>query len=239
MKKINVMVIEDDFRIANIHKEMIESHKYYKVINSSRTAEEALNYLEIASLSVDLILLDIYIPDVTGLELLQKIKQDYPFISIIIASAANDRQTFISAKRLGVFDYLIKPIEIDRLNLAFERFYNVMTYEHDELNQKEIDNLLWQNTQQLSDYTINYDAKSLPKGIDSLTLNKIQSFFNSFKGTDVTAQTLAEEIGISRATARRYLEYLIGIDWLEASLSYGQIGRPQRIYKLHEQNEQN
>src|SRR5699024_10203492 len=178
---------------------MIESHKYYKVVNSSRTAEEALNFLDIASLTVDLILLDIYIPDVTGIELLQKIKQDYPFISIIIASDANDRQTFISAKRLGVFDYLIKPIEIDRLNLTFE---------HDELNQKEIDNLLWQNTQQLSDYTINYDAKSLPKGIDSLTLNKIQSFFNSFKVTDVTAQTLAEEIGISRATARRYLEYL-------------------------------
>lgn len=239
MNKINVMVIEDDFRIANIHREMIESNKNYKVVNSSRTGEEALSFLKRAPSSVDLILLDIYIPDVTGLELLQNIKQTYPFISIIIASAANDAATFISAQRLGVFDYLIKPIEIERLHNAFHRFSNVVNYEENELNQKAIDSLLWSSTNKRTDEPTDSSTNNLPKGIDSLTLNEIQSFFNSFEDTDITAQTLADLVGISRATSRRYLEYLVGIEWLDASLSYGQVGRPQRIYTLREHNEQN
>lgn len=235
MKKMNVMVIEDDFRIANIHKEMIESNENCKVINSSRTGAEAINYLTSSSSSVDVILLDIYIPDVSGLELLEKIKQTYPFISVIIASAANDSETFISAKRLGVFDYLIKPIEIDRLNLAFERFSNLINYEKNELTQKEIDSLLWSNFHSRKSSL----TTDLPKGIDSLTLGEIQSFFNASLEKEVTAQALAELLGISRATARRYLEYLVGIEWLDASLNYGQVGRPQRIYTFREHNELN
>lgn len=239
MNKLNVMVIEDDFRIANIHKEMIESNKNYKVVNSSRTGEEALSYLANAPSSVDLILLDIYIPDVTGLNLLQKIKQTYPFIAIIIASAANDTHTFIAARRLGVFDYLIKPIEIERLNRAFEHFSEMVNYQDSELNQKEIDSLLWRNPSKRHEKQTEAPRTDLPKGIDSLTLNEIQTFFNSFEDTDITAQALADLVGISRATARRYLEYLVGIEWLDASLSYGQVGRPQRIYTLREHNEQN
>lgn len=236
MKTFNVMIIEDDFRIANIHKEMVEINPACKVVNSSRTSEEALSYLKQDTPLVDIILLDIYIPDVTGMELLQKLKQTYPFISIIIASAANDTKTFQSAKRLGVFDYLVKPIKKERLETAFKQLINLLTYPDDELNQTDIDHLLW-NIDAIKD---NHSHKThLPKGIDTLTLTEIQSFLSHYHKKDITAQTLANLLGISRATARRYLEYLVGIDWLNASLNYGQVGRPQRIYSIREQYEHN
>lgn len=239
MKKFNVMIIEDDFRIANIHKEMVESNQSCDVVNSSRTSEEALAYLELNNLLVDIILLDVYIPDVKGLNLLKNLKQNYPFISVIIASAANDIETFRSAKRLGVFDYLIKPIEKERLETAFQRLINVMTYTNAELTQKEIDHLLWNIEAVKTNHSNKSDSTNLPKGIDSLTLAEVQSFLSTYTEKDITAQTLADLLGISRATARRYLEYLVGVEWIDASLNYGQVGRPQRIYTIREQYEQN
>lgn len=239
MKKFNVMIIEDDFRIANIHKEMVENNQACEVINSSRTSEEALLYLEEMNNSVDIILLDIYIPDVKELDLLKKIKRKYPFISVIIASAANDIGTIRAAKQLGIFDYLLKPIEKKRLETAFQRLINLLTYPNAELTQHDIDRLLGDFPNVSPHHSKEQSSSNLPKGIDSLTLAEVQSFLNTYNQKNVTAQILADLLGISRATARRYLEYLVGIDWIEASLNYGQVGRPQRIYTIREQYEQN
>lgn len=230
------MIIEDDFRIANIHKEMVENNQACEVINSSRTSEEALHYLDEVNNLVDIILLDIYIPDVKELELLKKIKQKQPFISVIIASAANDIETVRATKQLGVFDYLLKPIDKTRLETAFQRLINLLTYPNAELTQTEIDHLLGDFQNETAHHS---REQNLPKGIDSLTLAEVQSFLDTYTQKDITAQILADLLGISRATARRYLEYLVGIEWIDASLNYGQVGRPQRIYTIREQYEQN
>ena len=76
-------------------------------------------------------------------------------------------------------------------------------------------------------------------GIDQLTLEKVKATLSIFNQNYITAQLLAKEIGISRSTARRYLEYLDSEKLVEATVHYGQVGRPQRIYILHEQNKQN
>lgn len=239
MEKLQVMIIEDDFRIANIHKEMIESNASCQVVNSSRTAKEALAYLEQVHTVPHIILLDVYIPDVTGLELLKTLKQTYPQIAIIIASAANDIETFRSARLIGVFDYMTKPIDQARLQYAFQRLLEFLTYSASELTQKEIDRMLWHTTDEQKKDSTKEDASYLPKGIDLLTLGEVQSFLAAYDQKEVTAQTLGELLGISRATARRYLEYLVGIEWMDASLHYGQVGRPQRIYTLRKQYEHN
>src|SRR5690625_755806 len=121
MEKVDVVIIEDDFRIARIHQEMVEQNKILRVVQTCFTAKEALVYLAEAEALPTVILLDMYIPDVEGFELLETLKRKYPYIAIIIASAADDMETFQRAKLLGVFDYMIKPIDQTRLQQAFQK----------------------------------------------------------------------------------------------------------------------
>lgn len=238
MRKIDVVVIEDDFRIARIHKEMIEQHPEFRVVQCCLTAKEALTYLREAEKLPSIILLDMFIPDVEGYDLLEAIKGKYPYISIIIASAAVDVETIQRSKMIGVFDYMIKPIEQARLQSAFDSYSKIISLEQDAMNQMEID-AIFSNGRIGKTVTNAGEDILLPKGIDILTLDKIKAFLISYDKTEITAQALGEIIGISRSTARRYLEYLGRLEIVTATLHYGQVGRPQRIYKIREQYEQN
>ena len=165
-------------------------------------------------------------------------RKTYPYIAIIIASAANDRQTIQRAKLIGVFDYIVKPIEQNRLQAAFSVFKDFLEIKEETLCQNDINTFFHQEQTKIAALDHSGDQPLLPKGIDSLTLEEVKSFLTSFHETEITAQVLGEHIGIGRSTARRYLEYLVTLDFAEASLNYGQIGRPQRIYSLREHNDQ-
>src|SRR5699024_12097211 len=89
----------------------------------------------------EIILLDIFIPDVKGLELLEKLKKDYPYSSIVIASAANDTDTILSARKIGVFDYLVKPIDHKRLQLTFKQYKLEMSREEKDWSQANLNEL--------------------------------------------------------------------------------------------------
>src|SRR5690625_4419564 len=132
---MNVLIIEDDFRIADIHKEVIEQLDFCKVIHSSLTAKDALTFLKHTDQQPEIILLDIFIPDVKGLELLETLKKDYPYSSIVIASAANDTDTILSARKIDVFDYLVKPIHLKRLQLTFKQYKLEMSREEKEIGR--------------------------------------------------------------------------------------------------------
>lgn len=239
MGKFNVVIIEDDFRIARIHEEMIEQNDSFRVVQNCLTAKEALEYLAEVEQLPHVILLDMYIPDVKGFDLLETLKGKYPYIAIIIASAADDMETFERAKLIGVFDYMTKPIEQKRLQLAFQKYAQFMAFEAEAITQVELDAFFGQGTF-VETSTVTKTAKdTLPKGIDTLTLEKIRSFLMTYHDTEITAHTLGDVIGISRSTARRYLEYLGRLEIVSPTLHYGQVGRPQRIYIIREQYEQN
>lgn len=234
---IQVLIIEDDFRIANIHKEMIEQLPFCTVLHTALNAKEAMTFLENSTSLPDIMLVDVYIPDVKGLALIEQLRTNYPYSNVIIASAANDATTVQAAKRLGVFDFLLKPIDQKRLQNSFERFHQAITWQNEEWSQQQLDQLF--HAQSLSDKIVPQNETVLPKGIDQLTLDKILSILPSMEGDFITAQQLTKEMGISRSTARRYLEYLDAIHMVEATLHYGQVGRPQRMYIVREQYEQN
>src|SRR5699024_12532818 len=96
LMNMNVLIIEDDFRIADIHKEVIKQLDYCKVIHSSLTAKDELTFLKHTDQQPAIILLDIFIPDIKVLELLEQLQKDYPYSSIVIASAANHTYTRLS-----------------------------------------------------------------------------------------------------------------------------------------------
>lgn len=235
--KLRAVIIEDDFRIASIHKEMVEQDDQYIVTESHLTAESLLDSLEHSDQLPELILLDMYIPDVKGFSLLDTLRTYYPLIAVIVISAADDAETIHQAMLYGVFDYLIKPIQQSRLHDAISRFALWENTEKETFTQNDVDMLLW-GEKNASIQTTDVSA-TLPKGIDKLTLEEIKDYLQQHTDKKVTAQALSEVIGISRSTARRYLEYMVGNKDIQAALHYGQVGRPQRIYFFNEQNEQN
>lgn len=225
---ISVLIIEDDTRIAEINRRLVEKVPGYQVIGIATDKQEAIDQLSI--LSPNLVLLDIYFPDMNGLDFLQVIRHDFQETDVIMITASREIDSVKEAIRSGVFDFIVKPLIFDRLKNSLEKYQEFrnrlrrIQMENQNVNQEEIDELIDRIGQkdQLNSY--------LPKGIDKITLQKVTEVLNQTE-EGLNAERLAKKIGISRPTARRYLEYLVAKEQISADLSYGDVGRPERIYR--------
>ncbi|WP_309228255.1 response regulator [Virgibacillus saliphilus] len=204
---IRVLVIEDDFRVAEINRKYVESVEGYIVQEVVKTGQEALAYLEKCTILPQLILLDIYIPDVEGMELLWQLRYHYRHMDIIAVTAANEAATIQEAIRGGAFDYIVKPVDVERFTQSLKRYkqYRHFFTAKETLEQREIDAVTGNDAQTDTGNT----NTNLPKGIDPITLNDIRDLLKPNKEKGITAVDLSNRIGTSRSTARRYLEYLV------------------------------
>ncbi|MCG9683005.1 response regulator [Vibrio sp. Isolate23] len=218
-----VMIIEDDLNIAQLHQRYLEQIDGYDVIGIATTKVEAEIQLDV--LSPDLLLLDVYLPDGTGLELLQALRSRNQSCDVILITAARDVDTLQQAMRGGVVDYLLKPVVFPRLEAALKKY---VAQKHQLTCALDLDQNLVDKMMQTASPT-DTNVQRLPKGIDGVTLDKIRALFSGCES--MTADEAGERIGASRTTARRYLEYLISAGELVADLNYGTVGRPERCYK--------
>ena len=181
--------------------------------------------MQLEVLKPDLLLMDVYLPDGTGLEILNTLRTNNQTCDVILITAARDVDTLQQAMRGGVVDYLLKPVMFPRLEAALQKYISQRQQLDvaESLDQNLVDKMLQ------SSVSAENTPQRLPKGIDGVTLDKIRGLF----GGEVmfTADEAGEKIGASRTTARRYLEYLISSGELEADLNYGTVGRPERCYK--------
>ncbi|MGF1694310.1 response regulator [Vibrio kyushuensis] len=223
IEQTRVMIIEDDMAIAELHHRYLSQMGGFEVIGIATSQAEAEMQLDI--LKPDLVLLDVYLPDGTGLDILQKVRGSNQGCDVILITAARDVDTLQQAMRGGVVDYLLKPVMFPRLEASLKKYHDQKNQldNADDLNQNLVDKMLQSKTS--SEAT----TQRLPKGIDSVTLDKIRNLF--LEPASLTADEAGESIGASRTTARRYLEYLISSGELEADLNYGTVGRPERCYK--------
>ncbi|GGW28222.1 response regulator [Vreelandella hamiltonii] len=225
-----ILVVEDDFRIADIHRAFIEQSDGFYVVGMARNGSEAKALMAEHASQIQLILLDAYLPDVEGLELLWSIRRDHVHVDIVMVTAAREVETISEALRGGVFDYLIKPIEAARMNQMLARFRREREAlaNRAELNQDELDHVLARVT---PSEPARAPQRSLPKGIDRLTLRRVVEALAADSGA-LTAMQVARTMGASRSTARRYLEFLVAEQAVGAELGYGDVGRPERRYRL-------
>ncbi|MCC4221945.1 response regulator [Vibrio campbellii] len=218
-----VMIIEDDIAIAELHHKYLSQLSGLEVVGIATTRIEAEMQLEV--LKPDLLLMDVYLPDGTGLEILNTLRTNNQTCDVILITAARDVDTLQQAMRGGVVDYLLKPVMFPRLEAALQKYISQRQQLDvaESLDQNLVDKMLQ------SSVSAENTPQRLPKGIDGVTLDKIRALF----GGEVmfTADEAGEKIGASRTTARRYLEYLISSGELEADLNYGTVGRPERCYK--------
>ncbi|AXF55709.1 response regulator [Salicibibacter kimchii] len=224
----NVLIVEDDFRVADINHQFINKMEGFKVVGVAKTGEETLNLLNKGKKLPDLILLDVYIPDVQGLELLWKIRNYYHEVDVILMTAAKEVPTIEEALRAGAFDYIVKPIEFERFEWTLKRYLERrrILAGNGEMEQADIDRLIGAADSGKAET----DDDGLPKGIDKITLNNIKGILEMSKDQGITASKLGEKIGASRSTARRYLEYLVSVNEAKTELKYGDVGRPERRY---------
>lgn len=231
METIRVLIVEDDFRIAGIHEQYVEKQTGFNVQAKMKTAEETFSYLKSCERKPHVILLDLYIPDVDGMDLFWKLRSDYREIDLIIVSAAAEAETIQTALRGGIADYIVKPVDAARFTQSLQRYkqQRELLMGQEFLTQQDIDQLILPVHQTSA---ASPAAGDLPKGIDPITLEEITQLLRNDKREGITAVELSKQIGTSRSTARRYLEYLVAVKQIRATLKYGSIGRPERQYKF-------
>lgn len=220
---IKVMIVEDDLDIANLHRRFTEKVEGFEVSAIANSLEDAMEMVEI--IKPDLVLLDLYFPEGSGMDFLRSVRSAGVTTDIILITAARDAAALQDAVRGGAFDYIVKPVVFERFKQSLDRFreYSKEIRCGKTLEQNDIDHIL--------DRHIDHIVSSgVPKGIDPITLKKIMEVFNK---TDeaMGADEVGRQIGASRNTARRYLEYLTGAGHLTVDIDYGTVGRPEKRFK--------
>ena len=226
---VRVLVVDDDFAVAAVHRAYLESMADFTVVAEAHSARQALRAAD--SLGPDLVLLDIRLPDMSGLEVLQRLRarpagQD---LDVIAITAAREVETVRAAMAGGVAHYLIKPFTLQVFRERLEGY----AAQRRELrrraarkgtvrDQSEVDRLL-------SAPRLAASADDLPKGLSRHTLSIVAEVLRDTEG-DVSAGEAAARCGLSRVSSRRYLEQLTTMGFAEVRPRYGTAGRPENGY---------
>ena len=226
---VRVLVVDDDFAVAAVHRAYLESMPAFTVVAEAHSARQALRAAE--ELSPDLILLDIHLPDMSGLEVLQRLRARPAgqALDVIAITAAREVETVRAAMAGGVAHYLIKPFTLQVFRERLEGY----AAQRQELrrraarhatvrDQGEVDRLL-------SAPRLVGSSEDLPKGLSRHTLAIVAEVLRDTEG-DLSAGEAAGRCGLSRVSSRRYLEQLSVMGLAEVRPRYGTAGRPENGY---------
>ncbi|MFC0115427.1 response regulator [Kibdelosporangium aridum] len=216
-----VLVVDDDFMVAKVHSGYVSRTPGFSVVGVAHTGADALQAAR--ELKPDLVLLDIYLPDMDGLAVLQELRSSQGDTDVIVISAANDVETVRRAMRGGVLHYLIKPFSYSAL---FDQLRHFATL-HEKLDrlavagQADVDQVFGARPR---------GATSLPKGLTEQTAELVERVMRAHP-EGLSATECAQLTELSRVSARRYLEHFTETGKSEVTLRYGGTGRPERRYK--------
>jgi response regulator of citrate/malate metabolism len=222
---IRTLVVDDDFRVARIHATYVSKVDGFEVVGQARSAAEAKR--AIVELHPDLVLLDLYLPDGHGLDLIRSLAEFVqPGPAFLVISAARDAENIRRAMHLGALHYLVKPFGLDQLRerlVAYRAVFEQLG-QLGEATQDEVDTLY------ATLRSAPAEPVALPKKHSAPTMALVRRTLEQ-AGDDLSAAEVADRAGISRATAQRYLSYLANHGLAELNLRYGGPGRPEQRYR--------
>lgn len=222
-RDISVLVVDDDFRVADLHADVVGRTSGFSVLGTAHTGHAAVETAR--NRHPDLVLLDLYLPDEDGLSVLGKLREGSgPHPDVIAITAARDLPSIRTAMQRGVVYYLVKPFPFRALaeQLASYRELWLRTRAGGTVGQGDVDELFGLMGGSAS-------TAQLPKGHSEPTMALVRAEFDH-ASADWSAVEVAERVGISRATAQRYLALLVRSGDLELHLRYGSAGRPEHRY---------
>lgn len=220
---IRTLVVDDDFMAASVHREFTERVPGFEVVGEATTGAEALEL--VGRLEPDLVLLDVYLPDLSGIDALRRLRATTQgHVDVIAITSAKDVNVLREAMHLGVVHYIVKPFTFTTLKERLETYAALKTrldrLQHAE--QAEIDRL----------YSLLRTCKSresLPKGISAPTLALVVDIVRDVDD-GLSSAELAARASLSQGIARRYLKFLADSGMVNLTLRYAPAGRPEHIY---------
>jgi CitB family two-component system response regulator MalR/two-component system response regulator DctR len=221
-----VIIVEDDPMVAAIDKQYVEMDPAFRVVQICKNGQEGLDYL--ARNEVDLIILDYYTPRLTGEEFVDQLRNMGKTTAIIMVTSANDTTTIQNLLARGVLDYLVKPFQYARFHQALARFHQaerMLDREKGSLDQQDIDQLLRGRSPAGPAQGV-----ELEKGMNLGTLDLVRQFFASHPGEPFTSEQVSEQVGLSRITVRRYVNFMADKGEIVSSINYQTGGRPAIRY---------
>lgn len=229
MNLIDLILVEDDPMVMEVNEGFIKRIGGFRICGKARTGKKALEIIR--DLRPRLVILDIYLPDLNGIQILKEIRQLGIPTDIILITAAQDVATVQAGLRFGVVDYIIKPFKYERINTALTNYYAYAKQLQNrwEINQEDLDRLIKISPHQ--DTLAYRNREELPKGLREITLQQVYNFLKE-SPIGLSAEEVAEGVGLARVTARRYLEYLEKINRVLLETQYGTVGRPINKYKI-------
>ncbi|TMD42821.1 MAG: response regulator [Chloroflexi bacterium] len=221
---IRTLIVDDDFRVADLHRAYVEKIPGFIVVGQAGSGAEALRM--VTTTRPDLLLLDIYLPDISGLEVMRAVREaGVARVDIIAITAARDVESLRAAMHGGVVHYLIKPFRFTALQEKLQSYAAMRSRlaQLSEADQQAVDTLYHILRQG--------GTESLPKGLSRPTLDLVLRMLQE-AGHDLTATEVADLGSLSRVTARRYLDHLVHSGRVELVMRYGSPGRPEHRYHL-------
>ncbi|NEE01486.1 response regulator [Phytoactinopolyspora halotolerans] len=219
---IGTLVVEDDPRIAEAHARFVERVPGFSVVGIVHSGAEALRFPRMDD--VDLILLDVYLPDMSGLDVCRGLRSHGSTVDIIAVTSAHDIQIVRSAVAHGVVQYLLKPFTFAAFRDKLERYADFrrrMAGGGQAAAQHDVDRALAALRGTI--------GGPLPKGMSSETLEAVTAKLRN-AADGLSATEVGERLGTARVTARRYLEYLVEHGSARREPRYGSTGRPEHVY---------
>lgn len=216
---IEVLIVEDDPMVAAINAEYLSRIEGFVLRESYTSSRSCLDGL--AGHEDALVLLDVFMPGISGIELLRRIRNEHPRVDVIMITADRNSQDIKTALRLGIIDYLMKPFTFERFQaalLAYRERRSLLNANH-ELDQSALDRRIFIRT--------NVEH---PKGVDSDTLRLVERSLSERTG-HCSLKDLESETGLSRVSIKKYLVYLENTGKVTSRLEYPAVGRPVRKYR--------
>ena len=228
----NVLIVEDDPMVAMINEQYVCRNKNFKVVKSCRNGQEALEYLD--NNTVDLIIMDVFMPYMDGIEALKKIREKKIDTEVIMVTAANDPATLEETMHLGVMDFLIKPFAFERFQIALEKFASkteALRGVHGTIDQSYVDSLISSGKPAPAVHAnpLENPDSELPKGIQQKTLKMLVEYMKNTEGW-IPGDKISQDVGLSSVTIRHYMNYLTEIHEIRSTINYSTGGRPSVLY---------
>ena len=222
---IRVAIVEDDPLTAELHTHYLERIPGFEVVGSAGSAREARRLLTDPEARIDLVLLDLTLPDIGGLDLARAMRSAGLAIDIIAVTAVRDVAAVQTAMSFGAVQYLIKPFTFavfqEKLQ-SYADYRSRLSSASVATSQADVDRLLGSRRTP--------SAPDLPKGLTPATLDAVAGALRT-ASTPLSASELGAVCELSRVTARRYLEHLADLDVAIREPRYGTPGRPEVAYR--------
>lgn len=223
MSDIGVLIVEDEPVVADAHVAYVKRVPGFVVSGMAHDGAGAIRQLGDPSSGIDLVLLDLYLPDIHGLDVVRAMRTAGHRADVIAVTSARDLEVVRAAVSQGIVQYLLKPFTFATLRDKLERYtaYRQQLTGDVASSQQEVDRVL--ATLRGS------DPNSLPKGMSPDSLDAVIAVLRP-SPEGLSATEVAAVLGASRVTARRYLEHLADSGVVVRRSRYGSVGRPEVEY---------